>query len=288
MLKQISGQSYFYNDKICTGVFILHEGAVIVDAGIDEDYSRKLINAINSKVSKLILTHSHGDHYGGAGLIQKRTGCRIFAPRIEATIIEHPEIEPMYLYGASPIDELKNKFFMGKSVKVDSILEEGKHDGFEVMLLPGHSPNMAAVLSQEGVLYASDAFFTHEVMEKYKIPYLFDVEQMLISLERIKRAKFNHAVLAHGGLLTYRDAITAIDENIARLEQVGEKIHSFLRHPNTIEGVMDHLSAEYDLYVAVGQYFLNLSIVKAYLTYLRKKGRMNCQIEGKRLLWKSL
>jgi glyoxylase-like metal-dependent hydrolase (beta-lactamase superfamily II) len=117
MLRNIKGSSFYFESKINIGIYIKDGKATLVDSGIDDDYARKVCNALKEKdieIIRIINTHSHGDHYGGNGLIKQRTGCRIYAPEIEAILIENPLFEPLYLFGADPIEELKDKFFMNK------------------------------------------------------------------------------------------------------------------------------------------------------------------------------
>jgi hypothetical protein len=38
--------------------------------------------------------------------------------------------------------------------------------------------------------------------------------------------------------------------------------------------------------VTVPQYFLNISIIKSYLSYLKKTSKISCVIEDKELYWK--
>lgn len=58
--------------------------------------------------------HSHADHIGGNQYLQKRTGCRIYAPGIECSFTRHPILEPISLYGGYPPKDLKHKFLMAQ------------------------------------------------------------------------------------------------------------------------------------------------------------------------------
>lgn len=291
MLQKIKGDSYFYNARQTIGIYIKDNKATLVDTGIDEDYARKVYNELKEKgveISKIIITHSHGDHFGGTNLIKDRSGCKIYVPGFESMIMENPILEPIYLFGAEPIDELKDKFFMAKPIRPDFIINEDFIDDLKIIKLPGHSPGLVGVATPDNVLYASDSFFTSEVLDKYKIPYLFSVRDSLDSLERLKNSDYDFYVLAHGGLLEKAQARSAIENNIKKIHEVLSAVTEFLSEKNTIEGVLRYLSEKYDLFVKVGQYFLNLSIVKAYLSHLKKENKISCFIEGKELYWKKI
>lgn len=289
MLKNIKAGSWYYDARQTIGIYIKDNEAVLIDTGIDEDYSRKVFNELNDKgikISKVIITHSHGDHFGGTNLIKQRSGCEIYAPKIESSVMENPLLEPIYLFGADPIDELKDKFFMAKPIQPDFVIANEYIDGLKIIRLPGHSPELIGVLTPDNVLYASDSFFTAEIVDKYKIPYLFNVKDTLESLEFLKKSEYDYYVLAHGGLLKKEDAKISIDANINKINEIAHEIVQFLSEKSTIEGVLRYLSEKHDLYVKVGQYFLNLSIIKAYLSYLKKQNKITCFIEGKELYWK--
>ena len=92
----------------------------------------------------VFITHAHADHFGGAYLLQRRAEVPLYAPALEAAMMENPIIEPLYLFGgASPIKELRNKFTLAKPCRVDHVVEEpgvleiGPFQ-VEVIPLPGH------------------------------------------------------------------------------------------------------------------------------------------------------
>jgi glyoxylase-like metal-dependent hydrolase (beta-lactamase superfamily II) len=290
MLKHIKGGSYYFDARQAIGIYIKDNKAILIDTGIDEDYSRKVYNALNEKnikITSIINTHSHGDHYGGNNLIKQRSNCVIYAPETEATVMENPLLEPIYLFGGEPINELKDKFFMANPSKIDVVIKEEKEiEGLKIVRVPGHSFNMINIATPDNVLYAADSFFSEEVLKKYKIPYLFNVEKTLNSLKLLLESDYDFFVLAHGGLLDKEQAKMAISKNIGRINDVAKDIESFLEEKSTAEGILKFLSEKYDLFVHIGQYFLNMSIVKAYLSYLKSVGKISCFIEGKMLYWK--
>ncbi|MBT4352768.1 MBL fold metallo-hydrolase, partial [archaeon] len=258
---------------------------------IDSDYAKKVDNLLKEMdvlVKSIIITHSHGDHFGGNSLILDRNpGCIVYAPKLESTIIKNPIFEPIYLYGASPIEELKNKFFMAQESRVDEIIKEGKFGDLDIINVKGHSMNMIAVATSDNVLYASDSFFPESILNKYKVPYLYDVEDTLNSLNKLQDTNYDFYVLTHGGLRTKEEAKLDIQKNIERINEVNECIVEFLKEKNTVEGVLKYISQKYDLYVTIQQYFLNISIIKAYLSYLKKIGMIECFMDGKMLHWRT-
>ncbi len=234
----------------------------------------------------IINTHAHADHYGGNHLLKERMGSKIYAQEFEAVIMEHPVLEPVYLYGGEPIEEHKDKFFMARPSKPDVVIKEDKIEELDVLKLPGHSINLIGVATPDNVLFCSDAFFAEEVLGKYKIPYLFNAGKTLESLEMLNNTDYDYYLLSHGGLLGKEDAKRAMQKNIDKIKEINSVMTAFLKQENTIEGVLKYLSEKYDLYVNIGQYFLNLSIAKAYLSCLKAEGRIGCFVEEGQLWWK--
>ena len=59
-------------------------------------------------------THSNADHDGGNTLLQNRLGCAVYATPMEKAVVEHPILEPSFLYGGYPFKKLRKKFLMDK------------------------------------------------------------------------------------------------------------------------------------------------------------------------------
>jgi glyoxylase-like metal-dependent hydrolase (beta-lactamase superfamily II) len=67
-------------------------GAILIDAGVNIEPER-IVDVIRSHgfgegdLKKLLLTHYHGDHAGGAAFFKERFGCEVYAPAKEADAI---------------------------------------------------------------------------------------------------------------------------------------------------------------------------------------------------------
>ena len=66
-----------------------------------EDVRRAAIACIVSArvtLEAVFITHAHADHFGGAYLLQQRAEIPVYAPALEAAMMAHPIIEPLYLF----------------------------------------------------------------------------------------------------------------------------------------------------------------------------------------------
>jgi glyoxylase-like metal-dependent hydrolase (beta-lactamase superfamily II) len=123
--------------ELVSGIFHLQGGSnvglvvrdgkgLLIDAGLDEDTARRALRAAGEAGVTLVavfLTHAHADHFGGAHFLQRRLGVPLYAPPLEAALMENPIIEPLYLFGgAAPIGELRSKFTLAQPCKIDHVI----------------------------------------------------------------------------------------------------------------------------------------------------------------------
>ena len=78
----------------------------------------------------------------------------------------------------------------------------------EIIPLPGHTFEMTGFRTPDDVVYLADALSSREILDKYKIGFIYDVGAYLDTLERIKTMRARMFVPAHadpaaGGLGQY-------------------------------------------------------------------------------------
>ncbi|WP_288435028.1 MBL fold metallo-hydrolase [uncultured Deinococcus sp.] len=156
------------------------DGALLVDTGLDDSHARKLLRAVAGaglRPSAILNTHSHADHHGGnAHILGRFPEVPVYAPPLEAAIINHPMLEPLSLYGAWPPRELRGKFLLAPASPAQPV-GEGRQvlGGAEVELLavPGHAAQMVAVRVGD-VLYAADALFGPAALARHPLTFCAD------------------------------------------------------------------------------------------------------------------
>ena len=141
--------------------------AVVVDAGGDVDKLMDAIGQLGVTVERLLLTHGHMDHAGGAAELRERlAAAHPEAPRIP---IEGPGEADGFLLAA--IEKQAQLFGLRglRSVVPDRFLTEGDtitlgDTKFDVVHCPGHTPGHIAFIDQTArVALVGDIIFAGSV-----------------------------------------------------------------------------------------------------------------------------
>jgi len=154
-------------------------------------------------IRRLLLTHCHFGHAGGAKALRDQLGCRVVAHTLDATFIEtgDGEVTAAGWYGARmtpcPVDV--------RLTADSTTLAVG--DGFVTALaIPGHSPGSVAYLVDtrgQKILFAQDV---HGPLHP---ALLSNREDYLASLRRLLDVDADILCEGHYGIFAGRDTITA-------------------------------------------------------------------------------
>jgi glyoxylase-like metal-dependent hydrolase (beta-lactamase superfamily II) len=289
-LSLLAGSTYVARGATNIGVYAPGDGsAVLVDSGLDDDAGRKILRACEAaglRVTHLANTHSNADHCGGNSFIKARTGCRIAAPRIEAAFIEHPALEPSFLWAGFPPPPLRNKFLMAKSSRVDDLLEapcDVPGTALRAVALPGHYVGMVGFMTLDRVFFAADAAASPEILDKYSYYFVYDVAAHLDSLEVLAGIDADWIVPSHAEPTREAGPLTAA--NKAKILEVGERVLGLCSQASTPETLMAGLAESYGIELNHTQYALLGSTLRSYLAWLADRGLVASRIESNRLLF---
>ncbi len=146
----------------------------IVDPGGDVPNILKAIEQSNVKIEKILLTHGHIDHAGGAAELRDALGVQI----------EGPQVDDLFLLNDLPKSGAKYGMVDSRSVVPDRWLKDGDEVTvaglkFSILHVPGHSPGsvvffndenrfalMGDVLFQGSVGRTDFAYGSHETLMK--------------------------------------------------------------------------------------------------------------------------
>ena len=170
-LVQVAENTYYINAPSKIGVYRVSDDDVwLIDSGYDKDAGRKIqkiLDAQGWKLTAIINTHSNADHDGGNTLLQNRLNCAVYTTPMELAIVEHPMLEPSFLYGGYPFKKLRNKFLMATPSKGQDIADAPLPAGMEYFRLPGHFWDMIGVKTPDDVYFMADCVFGENILEKY-------------------------------------------------------------------------------------------------------------------------
>jgi glyoxylase-like metal-dependent hydrolase (beta-lactamase superfamily II) len=273
------------------GLIVRGGHAVIVDAGLDADGARRVNRAMASLGAKpvaLLLTHAHADHFGGAGAIAERFAIPVYAPALEAAIVENPYLEPQFLFsGAAPVPELLGKFTLGAPCRVDRIVNAGALTLGDISIcvkpLPGHAPNQVGY-AFGATLFCGDSFFPEETLEKHAVLFCADVGKALETLARLPSMGYSHFAPGHGPVC--QDVRDVCRANSDRLVAIAEHVLAACRRPQPtgalVKAVLDELGVSL---AQVSQYCLAQTTVLACASWLRGQGRLEIAFLDNCMLW---
>src|SRR5258708_27519257 len=114
-----------------SGLITQADRAILIDTGLDDDAGRRIKKAIESlgvKLSAVIITHGHADHFGGTSYLRRNLPLfDVFAPPIEAAFIANPTLEGgMLSAGALPLDPFSGTFTRAAASTHDPQLAPGR------------------------------------------------------------------------------------------------------------------------------------------------------------------
>jgi glyoxylase-like metal-dependent hydrolase (beta-lactamase superfamily II) len=298
LLQPIAGRANYLPGSNNLGIVLTGDGgAIAIDTGLDKDTGRLIRKALDQArltLRAIVNTHHHADHIGGNDyLVRNSAGITVYAPRLEAALIEHPVLEPIYLnMGAAPLSALRNKWLMAKGTTVDQIIDGERLTvagvELEVIALPGHSINQVG-LAVDGVCFAADGFFGTAILQKHGIPYAHDVGAQLTSLDRLA-ARADLFYLPGHGDLTARDALEEIlSVNQAAITRSTQLVRQALATPGQLTTVARLVQRALGLRLAgIPQYAIFVSAVAAHLSYLEAQGQARVELEDEGMVWRSL
>ena len=280
-LIRLSEHDYYIDCPAKIGLVTDGDGCVTaIDSGNDKDAGKKVLRHIEAngwKLTAVFNTHSHADHIGGNRFLQERTGCRIYAPGMEAVYTNHPELEPMTLYGGLPFKDLKGKFMMAQSSHAEVLTKDVLPAGMEILELPGHSFDMAGFRTPDGNVFLADCLCSEETLAKYGIGYLWDPVKYMETLEKVKNMTAGRFIPAHAPVCG--DISGLAQKNIDAVRELLDRILKLCGAPRTFEEILQGLFTEYGMTMTIQQYALIGSTVRSCLSALYTEGKITFTCE---------
>ena len=278
-MERLEGNTWILPGAVNLGLYE-REGRVWgVDSGGDDSSGRRVLRALEGEgwtLEGILCTHSHADHIGGNAFLQRRTGCRVAAPRGEAALVERPDLEPFTLWGAFPPKALRTKFLQASPSRVTDPFDPGDLVGgcLRALDLKGHMVAMAGAVTPDGVAFVGDSVLGEEILAKHGVPFFVDYPQALKTLDRLEALEARLFVPSHGEPV--RDVRPLAEANRRVLSSLREEVRDLCRL-RTRDGIVGALTAargrKNDLVAEV----LHRASVSALLSDLLDAGEVQVQ-----------
>lgn len=280
-------QSYYIDCPVKIGVFDTGSGVYLIDAGGDKDAGRRVSRILDGQGWKLLgilVTHSNADHIGGCQYLQKQTGCKVFAPGIEAQFTRTPILEPSFLYGGYPPKALRHKFLLAQGCDCLDVTDASFPGEVKALPLPGHFFDQCGYLLPDGTAFIADCLSSEEALAKYGFPFVYDVQAYLDTLEALPGIGAKMYVPAHAPAC--EDIAPLASINRSRIEQLGELVLRLCTEPRTFEEMLKLVFDDFALELNFQQYALVGSTLKSFLSWHLDAGRAEAEFVENRLLWR--
>lgn len=184
--KICSGIRLIAGEGLCSNIYILESGkeALLIDSGDGASLPALDEELLEKKIAKVLLTHGHADHINGMNFISADA----------------------FLHGADlEILPQLNKYFPG--FKVPGNIEKLGSDSIsfgkfrlKVIHTPGHTPGSVCFFEEATkTLFSGDTRFAGGDCGRTDL-FGGDEEQIMASLELLKRMKYERLCPGHGPL----------------------------------------------------------------------------------------
>lgn len=197
------------------------DGVTLVDCGLARAPARIVaglaaIGRHPSDVTRIVLTHAHPDHAGGAAELARRTGAPVAVGAADAGFAEagtSPPNDPSFLAGRIFARLPGGRF---PPVAVGGRLADGQvlavAGGLRVVATPGHSPGHVSLLHEgSGTLITGDAIFNVFGLRSAPRPLCSDVRLTRRTVHVLGELDYARVAFTHGPEITTgaREAVRA-------------------------------------------------------------------------------
>jgi glyoxylase-like metal-dependent hydrolase (beta-lactamase superfamily II) len=295
-LQQLADGVWVLPGGVNIGVLAGEDGQfILVDTGLNDTSAKKALKAVREElegeVRFVLTTHAHADHYGGNATVVKRTNATVYAPPFDEAFLRYPLLQPAMLFGgADPLDTLRGNFLLADPSPVDRLMQVGPNSiaGLDVEAIPlyGHSPGQLGYVVGD-VFFCADVVLPQNVLDKYRIPYLFSLTDHLNALQRTRSVRHQVAVAGHGPVLQTGELAQLVQLNAERANHVLDATLELVTTPLGAEAIMHGLLTRFAVTVTdAPSFYLLQPTVYACLSHLQRQTLVEHEVRDGRLLWR--
>jgi glyoxylase-like metal-dependent hydrolase (beta-lactamase superfamily II) len=296
-LINIKGNTFYIKGGTNTGIYIFEDkSALIIDPGLIGIRAKHIIRDLEKeeiKVKWIINTHEHNDHYGaGFQFTDKYKDIINMSSRYSKLYIDNPILFSSYIMGGNT-NEFLNDILINKNMKkinIDKIVEPGRviinNDYVDIIDLKGHTLGSIGVLTKDKVFFIGDTLIGEELLSKFDLLFLFDIEAYLKSLNMLKQIDFDYTVLGHGKRVLNRyETLELVRKHELCVEKYLNQVRELIKEPKSLESILKSLLNYNKLSYNYKEYHFFKSTVVCMISYLTKLGEINYNLKDGDVLY---
>ena len=158
MLKEILKNIWVINSNSFDNnayIIVKNNTCVVIDPSSYDHEISKFIDEKKLKLSAIVLTHAHFDHYGIANDIARKYGCKIYVYKDEKPTFDMLNIAEEANFKVSDLDWNNIEFFDKTNLSFNGI-------NLKVIITPGHTVG-GITLEYNNVFFTGDTLFVDSV-----------------------------------------------------------------------------------------------------------------------------
>ena len=284
-LINIKGDTFYIKGGTNTGVYKYDDNrGLIIDPGLGGLRPKRIIQMLESNnidLKFIINTHEHNDHYGACNQFRGHyKDLYILSSGYAKLYIEHPTLFSKYIIGGK-----SNEFMDGKlrsksleEVYIDETLNEGivslNSVDFTIIDFKGHTLGSIGILTKDKILFVGDLLIGSEMLAKYDFLFIYDLEEYINSLNKLKNIEFEYLVLGHSkDIISKQDSDKLIKKHENAINKYINQIRTELKNPMGLDNLLKNIIFRNNLKNNYKEYhFLKSSLVSviSYLSHLQE------------------
>lgn len=298
-LINIKGDTYYIRGGTNTGVIRLDDNyCLIIDPGrygIRQTNMIELLKENNMIIKYIINTHEHGDHYEGCSYLKNiNNNIHVLSSSKAKIFIDNPNKFADFTLGGKANKFLKFKEYLEeeKNTKIDDIIEEGNvvlnNRKFEIIKLSGHTEGSIGVLTEDKILFAGDLFVGSKILKKFDLLLLYDINEYINSVNKIKDIDFEYMVLGHGKEIYSKvDSQVVINNHISVVNNYINQVKDLLKSSISIDNILKNIIINNNLNCNYKEYHCFRSTIVSIISYLCDLDEIDYTIELGEVLYYS-
>ena len=152
--------------------------------------------------------------------------------------------------------------------------------------LPGHFFDMTGFRTPDQTVFLADCISSRETLDKYGIPFIYDVQAYLETLDKVEQMEAAVFVPSHAEVS--RDMKELAGYNRDKVLEAAQRLLDICRKPKCFEVILQEIFHQYDLSMNFEQYALVGSTIRSYLSWLKDNGKLNTDFSNQMLFWETI